>query len=45
MDQAALFPYIMAVVDDIVNQCDAIEAERQRELSRTGGESVLTTKK
>lgn len=44
MDQAALFPYIMGVVDDIVNKCDAIEMERQRNKDKDGGQSVLTKK-
>lgn len=45
MDQAALFPFIMSTVDSIINQCDQIEMEKERNKRDSGGgQSVLYKK-
>lgn len=44
MDQAALYPFIMSTIDDIMQTCDQIEMERRAKANNNPGNSVLQRK-
>lgn len=41
MDQAALFPFIMGTIDDVMAKCDDVERQRAAKKNQTPGESVI----